>query len=99
MVLGELLGRAPLTLFLRRQFAQRCGFMTSKPNALVAPIHEKAMPVILTTQEEIETWMTAAWSEAKALQRTTPDDALVIADKPATQIKFPQQAQAQGSML
>ncbi|RWG22540.1 MAG: SOS response-associated peptidase [Mesorhizobium sp.] len=66
------------------------GFMTTKPNALIAPIHEKAMPVILTTQEETETWLTAPWSEAKRLQRTAPDDALVIVEKPATQIKFPQ---------
>ena len=75
------------------------GFMTTKPNALIAPIHEKAMPVILTTREEIETWLTAPWSEARNLQGTAPDDALVIVDKPATQIKFPQQAPAQGSLF
>ena len=28
-------------------------------NAIVAPIHAEAMPVILTTQEEIDAWMTA----------------------------------------
>jgi putative SOS response-associated peptidase YedK len=28
------------------------GFLTTAPNALVAPIHPKAMPVILTTDEE-----------------------------------------------
>ncbi|TIX69950.1 MAG: SOS response-associated peptidase, partial [Mesorhizobium sp.] len=49
------------------------GFLTTKPNALIAPIHEKAMPVILTTQEETETWLTAPWSEARHLQRTAPD--------------------------
>jgi putative SOS response-associated peptidase YedK len=65
--------------------------MTTKPNALIAPIHEKAMPVILTTQEETETWLTAPWSEARRLQRTAPDGALVIVEKPATQIKFPQE--------
>lgn len=74
------------------------GFMTTKPNDLVAGIHEKAMPVMLTTPEQIETWLTAPWSEAKRLQRTAPDDALVIVDKPATQIKVPQQA-AQGSLF
>jgi len=66
------------------------GFMTTRPNATVAPIHEKAMPVILTTREEVETWMTAPWSEARHLQRTAPDDVLVTVEKPATQIKFPQ---------
>ncbi|RUZ84390.1 SOS response-associated peptidase, partial [Mesorhizobium sp. M7A.F.Ca.US.006.01.2.1] len=34
-------------------------------------------------------WLRAPWSEARGLQRTAPDDALVIVDKPATQIKFP----------
>lgn len=75
------------------------GFMTTKPNALIAPIHEKAMPVILTTREEVDTWLTAPWSEARHMQRTAPDDALVIVEKPATQIKFPPQAPAQGSLF
>jgi len=75
------------------------GFMTTKPNALIAPIHEKAMPVILTTREEVEKWLTAPWSEARHMQRTAPDDALVIVEKPATQIKFPQQPPAQGSLF
>ncbi|TIU18619.1 MAG: SOS response-associated peptidase, partial [Mesorhizobium sp.] len=74
-------------------------FMTTKPNALIAPIHEKAMPVILTTWEETEAWLTAPWAEARHLQRTAPDNALVIVEKPATQIKFPQQAPAQGSLF
>ncbi|GLQ77887.1 DUF159 family protein [Mesorhizobium huakuii] len=74
-------------------------FMTTKPNALIAPIHEKAMPVILTTTEETEAWLTAPWAEARHLQRTAPDAALVIVEKPATQIKFPQQAPAQGSLF
>ena len=34
-------------------------FLTMEPNAIVAPIHAKAMPVILTTQEEVDAWMTA----------------------------------------
>lgn len=56
------------------------------------------MPVILTTLEEIETWLTAPWSEAKGLQRPAPDDALVVVEKPETQIKFPQ-VTGQGSLL
>ncbi|TIQ28395.1 MAG: SOS response-associated peptidase [Mesorhizobium sp.] len=75
------------------------GFLTTEPNALIAPIHEKAMPVILTTREEVEAWLTAPWSEARHMQRPAPDDALVIVEKPATQIKFPQQPPTQGSLF
>ncbi|RUW24955.1 SOS response-associated peptidase [Mesorhizobium sp. M1E.F.Ca.ET.041.01.1.1] len=75
------------------------GFLTTKPNALIAPIHEKAMPVILTRRDEVEAWLTVPWSEARHMQRTAPDDALVIVEKPATQIKFPQRPPAQGSLF
>ncbi len=54
------------------------GFLTTEPNAEVGAIHPKAMPVILTEPGEIETWLTAPWAEAAALQRPLPDDSLQI---------------------
>ncbi|MEV5058138.1 SOS response-associated peptidase [Agrobacterium radiobacter] len=57
------------------------GFLTTDPNDLVKPIHEKAMPVLLLTKEETETCMRASWEEAKGLARPLPDDALIISSR------------------
>ena len=53
-------------------------FLTTEPNAEVAAVHPKAMPVILTTREEREVWLTADWAEAAELQRTLEDGRLRI---------------------
>jgi hypothetical protein len=51
------------------------GFLTTEPNATVAPIHPKAMPVILTRPEEVGLWLAADAPMPLELQRPLPDDA------------------------
>ena len=53
-------------------------FLTCPPNAEVRSVPPKAMPSILTEPHEWETWLTAPWKEAQALQRPLPDGALKI---------------------
>lgn len=60
-------------------------FLTTDANAEVGAIHPKAMPVILTTAEQIDTWLRAPAAEALALQRPLPDGSLHIVAKGARQ--------------
>lgn len=36
------------------------------------------MPVLLTTPEECEAWLTLPWGDAKALQRPLPEDKMIV---------------------
>jgi putative SOS response-associated peptidase YedK len=54
------------------------GFLTCEPNDVVGSIHMKAMPVILTTPEEVDVWLTAPKEEGIALQRPLPPGVLEI---------------------
>jgi putative SOS response-associated peptidase YedK len=53
-------------------------FLTTHANEVVAPIHPKAMPVVLTTDEEIDVWLRASPDEALTLQRPLHNGALKI---------------------
>ena len=55
-------------------------FLTCEPNSIVEPIHPKAMPAILTTEEEWQIWLMAPWSEARTLQRPLDDDQLILVE-------------------
>jgi putative SOS response-associated peptidase YedK len=53
------------------------GFLTTEPNAVVGPIHPRAMPVILH-ENDWDRWLTAPPSDALTLQRPWPDDGLKV---------------------
>jgi putative SOS response-associated peptidase YedK len=55
-------------------------FLTTEPNAVVAPIHPKAMPVIVAP-EDAGTWLTAPAPDALELQKPAPDDMLALLDR------------------
>ena len=56
-------------------------FLTCPPNAEVAPVHPKAMPVILTKPEDWRRWLTIPAADALQLQRPLPDGMLQIVEE------------------
>jgi putative SOS response-associated peptidase YedK len=55
-------------------------FLTCAPNAEVAALHPKAMPVILTGAGEWEAWLSEPWPIAKLLQCPLLDGSLEIVE-------------------
>lgn len=53
-------------------------FLTCAANRDVAPIHAAAMPVVLTTEAECDTWLNGALPDALRLQRPLPDGLLGV---------------------
>jgi putative SOS response-associated peptidase YedK len=70
------------------------GLLATKTNWTVAPIRPMFMPVILTTAAEVEQWLEAGRSEALALKRSFPEDALRIVAKGERQDPGPLVAKA-----
>ena len=52
-------------------------FLTCAPNPLVAPLHPKAMPVILQ-EADYQAWLTADWAEAEALVTPFPSQLMAV---------------------
>jgi len=61
-------------------------FLTTEPNGMVEPIHNKAMPVMLITPEDVKRWLYGMAANALALQKPAPDKAIVVlpSEKKAT---------------
>lgn len=54
------------------------GFLTCHPDGMADAIHHKAMPVLLNTPDEMDTWLEAPWEVARALQRPLPGNDMLI---------------------
>lgn len=54
------------------------GMITTDPNDVIRQANPDSMPVILRTPDEVETWLTAPWEVARALQRPLPDGVLQV---------------------
>jgi putative SOS response-associated peptidase YedK len=53
-------------------------FLTTEPNGVVKPVHEKAMPVMLLTADDVKRWLYGSAADALELQKPAPDAAIVV---------------------
>jgi putative SOS response-associated peptidase YedK len=56
-------------------------FLTTQSNDVVRPIHAKAMPVLLTTERDFDTWLEGQIDDAISLQRPLPNNLLMVVAK------------------
>lgn len=55
------------------------GFLTTESTEPVRTYHQKAMPVILTTEAECDLWLSGgSWEDVKPLQRPLPEGTLKV---------------------
>lgn len=57
--------------------AKAFAFLTCEPNPLVAPLHPKAMPVILA-EADYQAWLTADWEDAAKLVVPFPSQLMAV---------------------
>lgn len=56
-------------------------FLTTEPNPLIAPIHPKAMPVLLEEDDE-ERWLTCSFDDAVVLAKPFPSQLMSVNQAP-----------------
>jgi putative SOS response-associated peptidase YedK len=52
-----------------------------EPNNVVGPVHPKAMPVLLTSTDEMDIRLEAPWEIARELQRPLPEDQMLVVSR------------------
>ncbi len=62
-------------------------FLTTDPNPLVAPIHPKAMPVLLDEEDE-DRWLTCSFGDAVALAKPFQSQLMALRQDGATVLRF-----------
>jgi len=57
---------------------QTYAFLTTTPNAVVKPVHPSRMPVMLSSEDEMDVWLEGSPEEAFALARPFADDGMAV---------------------